>query len=33
MVMNQKTGQRLVDNCVHANQANVSADTTQVLMK
>jgi len=33
MVMNQKTGQRLVDNCIHPNQANVTADTTQVLMK
>lgn len=33
MVMNQKTGQRLVDNCVHADQKTVSADTTQVLMK
>src|SRR5690606_18327886 len=33
MVMNQKTGQRLVDNCIHANQANVQADTSQVLMK
>ena len=33
MVMNQKTGQRLVDNCVHPDQKTVSADTTQVLMK
>jgi hypothetical protein len=33
MVMNQKTGQRLVDNCVHPDQRTVSADTTQVLMK
>ncbi len=33
MVMNQKTGQRLVDNCVHPDQQTVTADTTQVLMK
>ena len=33
MVMNQKTGQRLVDNCVHPDQSTVSADSTQVLMK
>lgn len=32
MVMNQKTGQRLVDNCVHPNHSTVTADT-QVLMK
>ncbi|MBA3477633.1 MAG: hypothetical protein H0T52_04415 [Lautropia sp.] len=33
MVMNQKTGQRLVDNCVHPDQSTVTADTTPVLMK
>jgi hypothetical protein len=33
MVMNQKTGQRLVDNCVHPKQKNFVADTNQVLMK
>lgn len=34
MVMNQKTGQRLVDNCVHPDQRTVSADSgNQVLMK
>lgn len=33
MVMNQKTGQRLIDNCVHPDQQTVTADTTQVLMK
>jgi Flp pilus assembly protein TadG len=27
MVMNQKTGQRLVDNCVHPEQRTVSADS------
>jgi hypothetical protein len=27
MVMNQKTGQRLVDNCVHPDQRTVSADS------
>jgi hypothetical protein len=27
MVMNQKTGQRLVDNCVHPDQSTVSADS------
>jgi len=32
MVMNQKTGQRLVDNCVHPHQSTVAADS-QVLMK
>ncbi len=34
MVMNQKTGQRLVDNCVHADQRTVSADSgPAVLLK
>jgi len=33
MVLNQKTGQRLVDNCVHPDQSTVTADTTPVLMK
>jgi len=34
MVMNQKTGQRLVDNCVHADQRTVSADSgAPVLLK
>ena len=34
MVMNQKTGQRLVDNCVHADQRTVSVDTgPAVLLK
>ena len=34
MVMNQKTGQRLVDNCVHPEQRTVSADSgAPVLLK
>jgi hypothetical protein len=34
MVMNQKTGQRLVDNCVHPQQRTVSADSgAPVLLK
>jgi hypothetical protein len=34
MVMNQKTGQRLVDNCVHPEQSTVSADSgPAVLLK
>jgi hypothetical protein len=34
MVMNQKTGQRLVDNCVHPDQRTVSADSgAPVLLK
>jgi len=34
MVMNQKTGQRLVDNCVHPDQSTVSADSgAPVLLK
>ena len=34
MVMNQKTGQRLVDNCVHPDQRTVSADSgPAVLLK
>lgn len=33
MVMNQKTGQRLVDNCVHADQKTVTAGTSPSLMK
>lgn len=33
MLMNQKTGQRLVDNCVHPNQKTVTADNSQILMK
>ena len=33
MLMNQKTGQRLVDNCVHADQKITAADAEQVLMK
>ena len=34
MVMNQKTGQRLVDNCVHPDQSTVSADSgPAVLLK
>jgi hypothetical protein len=34
MVMNQKTGQRLVDNCVHPEQRTVSADySPSVLLK
>jgi hypothetical protein len=32
--MNQKTGQRLVDNCVHPEQRTVSADSgAPVLLK
>ena len=33
MVMNQKTGQRLVDNCVHAAQRTVTADSGPSLLK
>ena len=33
MVMNQKTGQRLVDNCVHPNQKTVTAESGQALIK
>jgi hypothetical protein len=33
MLMNQKTGQRLVDNCVHPDQKVTAADAEQVLMK
>jgi hypothetical protein len=33
MVMNQKTGQRLVDNCVHPDQKITTTDAEQVLMK
>jgi hypothetical protein len=33
MLMNQKTGQRLVDNCVHPNQKTVTAGNSQSLMK
>jgi hypothetical protein len=33
MLMNQKTGQRLVDNCVHPDQHVTAADAEQVLMK
>ena len=33
MVMNQKTGQRLVDNCVHPSQKTVTAESSQALMK
>jgi hypothetical protein len=34
MLMNQKTGQRLVDNCVHPEQSTVSADSgPAVLLK
>ena len=32
MVMNQKTGQRMVDNCVHPNQKTVTAGTSQGLI-
>jgi hypothetical protein len=33
MVMNQKTGQRLVDNCVHPAQKTVTADSGPSLLK
>jgi hypothetical protein len=33
MVMNQKTGQRLVDNCVHPAQRTVTADSGPSLLK
>jgi hypothetical protein len=32
MVMNQKTGQRLVDNCVHPEQRTVSADSSPAVL-
>jgi hypothetical protein len=33
MLMNQKTGQRLLDNCVHPDQKITTTDAEQVLMK
>jgi hypothetical protein len=33
MVMNQKTGQRMIDNCVHPSQKTETAESSQALIK